>query len=52
MSILVPKRHQIKHLGFSLRWFGTRRSVVQIHSPRPLFSFRVNILPAKFALCL
>jgi hypothetical protein len=26
---LVPKRHQIKHLEFSLRWFGTRRSVVE-----------------------
>jgi hypothetical protein len=36
---LVPKRHQIKHLGFLLRWFGTRRPVVQIHSPRPLFFF-------------
>ncbi len=34
--VLVPKRHQIKHLGFLLRWFGTRRSMVQIHSPRPL----------------
>jgi hypothetical protein len=29
---LVPKRHQIKHLGFLLRWFGTRRPVVSSRS--------------------
>jgi hypothetical protein len=27
-----------KALDFSTLWFGTRRSMVQIHSPRPLFS--------------
>jgi len=41
---LVPKRHQIKHLGFLLRWFGTRRPVVQIHSPRPSFPSHFNAL--------
>jgi hypothetical protein len=29
------KRHQSQHLEFSTTFFGTRRSVVQIHSPRP-----------------
>jgi hypothetical protein len=28
---------QFNGLDFLLPWFGTRRSVVQIHSPRPLF---------------
>ena len=34
---LLPKRHQIKHLGFVVSWFGTRGSEVQILSPRPNF---------------
>ena len=29
------KRHQRQHLEFSTTLFGTRRTVVQIHSPRP-----------------
>jgi hypothetical protein len=36
-SRLLPKRHQIKHLKFVVSWFGTRRSEVQILSPRPRF---------------
>jgi hypothetical protein len=33
----VPcKRHQRQHLEFFTTFFGTRRTVVQIHSPRPL----------------
>ena len=36
-GFLAPKRHQMKHLDFLISLFGTRRSVVQIHSPRPLF---------------
>jgi uncharacterized membrane protein len=28
-------RHHRNDLGFLISWFGTRRSVVQIHSPRP-----------------
>src|ERR1700675_1258928 len=35
--VLVSKRHQIKRLEFLLPWFGTRRSKVQILSPRPFF---------------
>ena len=30
-------RHHRNDLGFLNSWFGTRRTVVQIHSPRPLF---------------
>jgi hypothetical protein len=30
------KRHQRQHLEFSTALFGTRRTVVQIHSPRPI----------------
>jgi hypothetical protein len=30
------KRHQRQHLEFFTTFFGTRRSVVQIHSPRPI----------------
>ena len=30
------KRHQKQHLEFFTTLFGTRRSVVQIHSPRPI----------------
>jgi hypothetical protein len=38
-GLLTPKRHQLKHLEFVLRSFGTRGSEVQILSPRPfLFS--------------
>ena len=33
----APKRHQMNHLDFLIAFFGTRRSVVQIHSPRPFF---------------
>src|SRR5260370_31999009 len=33
-----------KALDFPTFWFGTRRSMVQIHSPRPLFSSRIIIL--------
>jgi hypothetical protein len=33
---LFPKRHQIKHLEFVISGFGTRRSEVQILSPRPI----------------
>src|SRR6516225_981634 len=49
----APKRHQMKHLDFLIAFFGTRRSVVQIHSPRPLFlsfpqSFTLLVLPSIF----
>ena len=37
-GLLIPKRHQTKHLEFVLSQFGTRGSEVQILSPRPLFS--------------
>jgi hypothetical protein len=30
--MLLPKRHQIKHLEFVISWFGTRGSEVQILS--------------------
>ena len=29
------KRYQTRHLEFFIAYFGTRRSMVQIHSPRP-----------------
>src|SRR5215471_17723094 len=38
-GLLAPKRHQMKHLDFLIAFFGTRRSVVQIHSPRPILSY-------------
>src|SRR5690348_14862846 len=34
---------QFNGLDFVLPWFGTRRSVVQIHSPRPIFSVYSNL---------
>jgi hypothetical protein len=42
--VLVPKRHQIKHLEFLLPWFGTRRSKVQILSPRPILKLQITNL--------
>ncbi len=50
--MLLPKRHQIKHLEFVVSWFGTRGSEVQILSPRPIFSLaRLTfvVLPAQKA---
>ena len=36
-SLLLGCNHQMKHLDFLIAFFGTRRSVVQIHSPRPFY---------------
>ena len=48
-SFLVPKRHQMKHLGFWIFWFGTRGSEVQILSPRSFFLAIPQITCAAFA---
>jgi len=52
--VLVPIRHHQNDLGFLKLRFGTRRSVVQIHSPRPLPNpaFHWFKLPFDFQLRL
>jgi hypothetical protein len=34
--VALENPSHLNGLDFELLWFGTRRSVVQIHSPRPL----------------
>jgi hypothetical protein len=46
---LSCKRRHIKRLWDSDTWFGTRRSMVQIHSPRPISFFPLFYLHIHFA---
>jgi hypothetical protein len=49
-GFLAPKRHQMKHLDFLILLFLTRRSMVQIHSPRPLPNSCLSLAYATFSV--
>ena len=49
-GFLIRKRRQIKRLWDSSIWFGTRRPLVQIQSPRPLFPLSIQQFTLRFQL--